>query len=124
MSLESEQQTQEYDNSKLNNIDENQETQNLDISESLNFLNYLDDLFNSNLSNNNDENKSDEESEINIENSVNGNMNENEDNNENSDENEVIDNKRKRKDICPGCEPIFQPNQLAHIGPNGCLGDY
>ncbi len=121
MSLESEQQTQEYDNSKLNNIDENQETQHLDISESLNFLNYLDDLFNNNLSNNNDENKSDEESEINIEN---GNMNENEDNNENSDENEVIDNKRKRKDICPGCEPIFQPNQLAHIGPNGCLGDY
>jgi hypothetical protein len=25
---------------------------------------------------------------------------------------------------CPGCYPIFQPNQLGHVGPNGCLGDY
>jgi gamma-glutamylcyclotransferase (GGCT)/AIG2-like uncharacterized protein YtfP len=24
---------------------------------------------------------------------------------------------------CPGCYPVFQPNQLGHIGPNGCLGD-
>ena len=24
---------------------------------------------------------------------------------------------------CPGCIED-QPNQLAHIGPNGCLGDY
>jgi len=24
--------------------------------------------------------------------------------------------------ICPGCYPIYQANQLAHIGPNGCLG--
>tara|TARA_A100001035_G_C27785614_1_gene504183 strand:+ start:1463 stop:1975 length:513 start_codon:yes stop_codon:yes gene_type:complete len=33
-------------------------------------------------------------------------------------------NKKKyKKNKCPGCYPIFQPNQLAHIGPYGCLGD-
>ena len=30
---------------------------------------------------------------------------------------------KKSKKKCPGCHPIFQPNQLAHVGPNGCLGD-
>jgi len=30
---------------------------------------------------------------------------------------------KKNKKKCPGCHPIFQPNQLAHVGPNGCLGD-
>jgi len=25
---------------------------------------------------------------------------------------------------CPGCADDFQPNQQAHIGPNGCLGDW
>ena len=29
----------------------------------------------------------------------------------------------KNKSKCPGCEPYFQPNQMAHVGPNGCLGD-
>ena len=24
---------------------------------------------------------------------------------------------------CPGCYPVFQENQLGHIGPDGCLGD-
>jgi len=24
---------------------------------------------------------------------------------------------------CPGCFPIFQENQLGHIGPHGCLGN-
>ena len=24
--------------------------------------------------------------------------------------------------MCPGCFPIFQPNQMAHVGYNGCLG--
>ena len=28
------------------------------------------------------------------------------------------------KNICPGCHPIFQQNQLGHVGPYGCLGDY
>jgi hypothetical protein len=28
------------------------------------------------------------------------------------------------KNICPGCYPIFQQNQLGHIGQNGCLGDF
>ncbi len=32
------------------------------------------------------------------------------------------DNSENNK--CPGCFPDFQPNQLAHIGPNGCLGEY
>jgi hypothetical protein len=27
-----------------------------------------------------------------------------------------------QKPKCPGCYPIFQENQLGHIGPNGCLG--
>jgi hypothetical protein len=31
--------------------------------------------------------------------------------------------KRYKKTKCPGCYPVFQPNQLGHIGPNGCLGD-
>lgn len=31
-------------------------------------------------------------------------------------------NKINRK--CPGCYPIFQPNQLGHVGPDGCLGNY
>lgn len=25
---------------------------------------------------------------------------------------------------CPGCYPIFQQNQLGHVGQNGCLGDF
>ena len=25
--------------------------------------------------------------------------------------------------ICPGCYPTYQANQLGHMGPNGCLGD-
>ena len=29
----------------------------------------------------------------------------------------------KNKGNCPGCYPDFQPNQLAHVGPNGCLGE-
>lgn len=29
----------------------------------------------------------------------------------------------KIKPVCPGCLPRFQENQLAHYGPNGCLGD-
>jgi hypothetical protein len=24
---------------------------------------------------------------------------------------------------CPGCHPILQNNQIAHMGSNGCLGD-
>jgi len=34
-------------------------------------------------------------------------------------------NKRIKIEIpkCPGCYPVFQPNQLGHIGPDGCLGD-
>jgi hypothetical protein len=28
------------------------------------------------------------------------------------------------KNTCPGCYPIFQQNQLGHVGLNGCLGDY
>lgn len=30
---------------------------------------------------------------------------------------------KSEKKCCPGCYPNFQPNQLAHVGPNGCLGD-
>jgi len=33
------------------------------------------------------------------------------------------DCKSKSKSNCPGCEPRFQENQLAHIGPNGCLNE-
>jgi len=29
----------------------------------------------------------------------------------------------KNKSKCPGCHPDFQPNQMAHVGPDGCLGD-
>jgi hypothetical protein len=32
--------------------------------------------------------------------------------------------KYKINNKCPGCYPIFQQNQLGHVGPNGCLGDY
>jgi hypothetical protein len=28
------------------------------------------------------------------------------------------------KNTCTGCYPIFQQNQLGHIGPGGCLGDF
>ena len=28
------------------------------------------------------------------------------------------------KNQCPGCYPIFQQNQLGHVGQNGCLGDF
>lgn len=31
--------------------------------------------------------------------------------------------KNMKKNKCPGCYPIFQPNQLAHVGLYGCLGD-
>ena len=37
------------------------------------------------------------------------------------------EHKKKRLKIekpkCPGCYPVYQPNQLGHIGPYGCLGD-
>jgi hypothetical protein len=40
------------------------------------------------------------------------------------DEDKKIIKKRKlKKSKCPGCYPIYQPNQLGHIGQNGCLGD-
>lgn len=29
----------------------------------------------------------------------------------------------KTETKCPGCYPIFQENQLGHVGPHGCLGD-
>ena len=32
--------------------------------------------------------------------------------------------KKIKKSKCSGCFPDYQPNQLAHIGPNGCLGDW
>lgn len=34
--------------------------------------------------------------------------------------------KRRKFEIkrCPGCFPVFQFNQLGHIGKYGCLGDY
>jgi hypothetical protein len=28
------------------------------------------------------------------------------------------------KKKCPGCSPIFQPNQLAHMCEGGCLSDF
>lgn len=28
------------------------------------------------------------------------------------------------KKICPGCSPIFQPNQEAHMCEGGCLSDF
>ena len=30
----------------------------------------------------------------------------------------------QNQSACPGCADDFQPNQQAHIGPNGCLGDW
>ena len=39
----------------------------------------------------------------------------------------IIDKiKRRKVQIirCPGCYPIYQNNQLGHVGPYGCLGDY
>lgn len=37
----------------------------------------------------------------------------------------IMDDEEKEEETkCPGCYPIFQPNQLAHIGPCGCLGEY
>jgi hypothetical protein len=34
-----------------------------------------------------------------------------------------VEDTPKIKPVCPGCLPRFQENQLAHYGPNGCLGD-
>jgi hypothetical protein len=28
------------------------------------------------------------------------------------------------KKTCPGCSPVFQPNQLAHMCEGGCLSDF
>lgn len=28
---------------------------------------------------------------------------------------------RNKKSCCSGCHPIFQPNQMAHMDPGGCL---
>jgi hypothetical protein len=28
------------------------------------------------------------------------------------------------KRTCPGCSPVFQPNQLAHMCEGGCLSDF
>jgi hypothetical protein len=28
------------------------------------------------------------------------------------------------KNLCPGCYPIYQQNQLGHVGPDGCLGNF
>ena len=44
---------------------------------------------------------------------------------ESESDNEPSKKRIKKTDIpkCPGCYPIFQLNQLGHIGPNGCLGD-
>ena len=37
----------------------------------------------------------------------------------------IMDDEEKEEEYkCPGCDPIFQPNQLGHIGPCGCLGEY
>ena len=30
-------------------------------------------------------------------------------------------NSQQKKTKCPGCFPIFQPNQLAHMDKGGCL---
>ncbi len=30
----------------------------------------------------------------------------------------------EERNKCPGCFPVFQLNQEAHIGPCGCLGDF
>jgi len=38
-----------------------------------------------------------------------------------SSEKEQI-NKKPKTSMCPGCYPIYQPNQTAHYGPNGCIG--
>ena len=35
--------------------------------------------------------------------------------------NKANENEHENESKCPGCEPIFQENQLAHIGPNGCI---
>jgi hypothetical protein len=34
------------------------------------------------------------------------------------------DTPSKKISNCPGCFPHYQPNQLAHVGPSGCLGDW
>ena len=31
-------------------------------------------------------------------------------------------NKKPKISLCPGCYPTYQPNQIAHYGPNGCIG--
>ena len=40
-----------------------------------------------------------------------------------SQDDRIIKKRKIEKSKCPGCYPIFQENQLGHIGPNGCLGD-
>ncbi len=76
------------------------------------------------------------------------NNNENEENEEDKDDNEEIDevyryfierhsnteiraspiemggSAPEERNKCPGCFPVFQLNQEAHIGPCGCLGDW
>jgi hypothetical protein len=39
------------------------------------------------------------------------------------DDQKIIKKRKIKKSKCPGCYPIFQENQLGHIGLNGCLGD-
>jgi hypothetical protein len=36
----------------------------------------------------------------------------------------MSNNKKMKAHKCPGCYPEIQPNQEAHIGVHGCLGDY
>jgi hypothetical protein len=36
----------------------------------------------------------------------------------------MSNNKKMKANKCPGCYPELQPNQEAHIGVYGCLGDY
>jgi hypothetical protein len=35
----------------------------------------------------------------------------------------IVHKYKNNSNHCSGCYPIFQPNQMAHVGPNGCLGD-
>ena len=30
--------------------------------------------------------------------------------------------KSNKLNLCPGCFPVFQPGQIAHYGPNSCIG--
>ncbi len=135
-------QIESFDNkiveSKDINIESNTQTydskttdKNIDSFDDLNYLNSLDDLFlnqfNSNQVENNSENERNQR--INLENRYEGSLNQftqesTHESNQEQKEEQNKENRKKRKRVCPGCEPNFQPNQLAHIGPYGCLGDY